>query len=69
LTSLDEGDIGDAESLRDWLVDEFVAMFAVAALHDTQSRDVLKRLLAHYEGVGPGAKLIADLGTLLLTEG
>jgi hypothetical protein len=30
---------------------------------------VLKRLLAHYEGVGPGAKLIADLGTLLLTEG
>jgi AcrR family transcriptional regulator len=69
LTSLDEGDIGDAESLRDWLVDEFVAMFAVAALHDTQSREVLKRLLAHYEGVGPGAKLIADLGTLLLTEG
>ncbi|SEK33151.1 TetR/AcrR family transcriptional regulator [Streptacidiphilus jiangxiensis] len=65
LTSLDEGDLGEPESLRDWLVDEFVAMFAVTALHDAQSADVLKRLLAHYDGAGPGAKLIEGLGGLL----
>jgi AcrR family transcriptional regulator len=69
LTSLDEGGVGEPESLRDWLVDEFVAMFAVTALHDAQSEAVLRRLLAHYDGVGPGAKLIEGLGGLLLSEG
>ncbi|WP_037607785.1 TetR/AcrR family transcriptional regulator [Streptacidiphilus rugosus] len=68
LTWLDEGDVGSIESLRDWLVDEFVAMFAVTALHDPQSATVLRRLLAHYDGAGPGAQLIEGLGGLLLPE-
>ncbi|MEY9848346.1 TetR/AcrR family transcriptional regulator [Streptacidiphilus sp. MAP5-3] len=66
LTWLDEGGVGSAESLRDWLVDEFVAMFAVMALHDRQSATVLRGLLVHYQGEGPGAKLIEGLTGLLL---
>ncbi|RAG80418.1 TetR family transcriptional regulator [Streptacidiphilus pinicola] len=65
LTSLDEGDIGEPESLRDWLVDQFVAMFAVTALHDPQSETVLKQLLARQGGIGPGAQLLEGLGGLL----
>jgi hypothetical protein len=62
--------VGSAVELRDWLVDQFVAMFAVSALHDPQSALVLRTVL---DGAGPGpeaagvgAELATRLGSLLL---
>ncbi|QMU72555.1 TetR/AcrR family transcriptional regulator [Streptacidiphilus sp. P02-A3a] len=58
--------VGTAAELRDWLVDEFVVMFAAAALHDPQTERVLKQMFASFAGSGPGAQLVARLGGLLL---
>jgi AcrR family transcriptional regulator len=58
---------GTAAELRDWLVDEFVVMFAAAALHDPQTERVLRTMVAGVGGSGPGAQLIARLGELLLS--
>jgi AcrR family transcriptional regulator len=57
---------GTAAELRDWLVDEFVVMFAAAALHDPQTERVLRSMVAGVAGTAPGAQLIARLGALLL---
>ena len=57
---------GTAAELRDWLVDEFVVMFAAAALHDPQTERVLRGMVAGVAGTAPGAQLIARLGALLL---
>ncbi|MHA6762877.1 TetR/AcrR family transcriptional regulator [Streptacidiphilus sp. PAMC 29251] len=57
--------VGAAAELRDWLVDEFVAMFAVSALHDPQSARVLRSMLTG-AGAEVGTALVARLGSLLL---
>ena len=57
---------GTAAELRDWLVDEFVVMFAAAALHDPQTERVLRGMVAGLAGSGPGAQLITRLGALLI---
>ena len=57
--------VGSAAELRDWLVDEFVAMFAVSALHDPQSARVLRSMLVG-PGAGVGADLVTRLGSLLM---
>ncbi|MFC1412128.1 TetR/AcrR family transcriptional regulator [Streptacidiphilus sp. N1-12] len=59
-----EAGVGSAAELRDWLVDEFVAMFAVSALHDPQSQRVLRSMLTG-AGAETGARLVARLGSLL----
>ncbi|WP_395294378.1 TetR/AcrR family transcriptional regulator [Kitasatospora hibisci] len=46
LTWLDEGRTVPVEELRDWLVDQFVAMAAATALGDPQTAAVLAGLLA-----------------------
>ena len=51
--------VGSATELRDWLVDEFMAMFAVSALHDPQCAEVLRGMPAG------GADLAGRLGVLL----
>ena len=56
--------VGPAAELRDWLVDEFVAMFAVSALHDAQVARVLRSMLVG-PGAEAGAELVARLGPLL----
>jgi AcrR family transcriptional regulator len=56
--------VGSAAELRDWLVDEFVAMFAVSALHDPQAAEVLRSILVG-AGSEAGARLVARLGSLL----
>jgi len=56
---------GTAAELRDWLVDEFVVMFAAAALHDPQTERVLRTMFASFAGSGPGAQLVARLGGML----
>jgi len=60
--------VGSAAELRDWLVDEFVVMFAATALHDRQTEKVLRGMFAHFAGEGPGAQLVARLGGLLLEQ-
>ncbi|MBC3843969.1 TetR/AcrR family transcriptional regulator [Streptacidiphilus sp. 4-A2] len=60
---------GTAAELRDWLVDEFVVMFAAAALHDPQTARVLQQMFTSVAGSGPGAQLVSRLGELLLTVG
>lgn len=61
------GPLGSAAELRDWLVDEFVAMFAVSALHDPQCARVLHGMLTGPgAAANPGLDLAARLGTLLL---
>jgi len=57
---------GTAAELRDWLVDEFVVMFAATALHDPQTERVLRVMFAGVAESGPGAQLIDRLGSLLL---
>ncbi|MFG3050609.1 TetR/AcrR family transcriptional regulator [Kitasatospora sp. NPDC048239] len=46
LSWLDEGRVLAVDELRDWLVDQFVAMAAATAVHDPQTADVLTALLA-----------------------
>ncbi|WP_329567612.1 TetR/AcrR family transcriptional regulator [Kitasatospora sp. NBC_01266] len=64
LSWLDEGRQIPPAQLRDWLVDEFVAMTAATAAHDPQSAEVLTGLLALEAPDGRAAALLARLGTL-----
>ncbi|MEZ0090508.1 TetR/AcrR family transcriptional regulator [Streptacidiphilus sp. EB129] len=57
--------VGAAAELRDWLVDEFVAMFAVTALHDAQAARVLRSMLTAAGAQSAGVDLVARLGGLL----
>ena len=59
--------IGTAAELRDWLVDEFVVMFAGAALHDRQCDRVLRRMITHSADDGLGLRLASRIGRLLLS--
>ena len=65
LTWLDEGRQIPQADLRDWLVDEFVAMSVATALHDPQTAQVLAGLLALEEPDGPAAALAERLRSLL----
>ncbi|MFB7612977.1 TetR/AcrR family transcriptional regulator [Kitasatospora sp. NPDC056181] len=62
LTWLDEGRAVPVAELRDWLVDQFVAMAAATALGDRQTADVLAGLLALE---GPDDTRVARLRELL----
>ncbi|MFE9422852.1 TetR/AcrR family transcriptional regulator [Kitasatospora sp. NPDC006697] len=64
LSWLDEGRQIPPAELRDWLVDEFVAMTATAAGHDPQTAEVLAGLLALEGPGGRAALLLARLGAL-----
>ncbi|MDH6112785.1 AcrR family transcriptional regulator [Kitasatospora sp. MAP12-15] len=64
LTWLDEGQQIPQSELRDWLVDEFVAMTAATAPRDPQTAEVLTGLLALEGPDGPAARLLAHLGGL-----
>lgn len=66
LTWLDEGRAIPREELRNWLVDQFTAMFAVTALHDAQTSRALSRMLAQET---EGSPVTAGLATLLRTGG
>jgi AcrR family transcriptional regulator len=71
LTWLDDGrhELGPVDELRNWLVDEFVAMFAVAALHDAQCARVLRAMLTQYDsGTGPAARLFGGLVGLMAPD-
>ena len=61
--------VGTAAELRDWLVDEFVVMFAGAALHDPQCDRVLRRMITHSADDGLGLRLASRIGRLLLAPG
>lgn len=61
--------VGTAAELRDWLVDEFVVMFAGAALHDPQCDRVLRRMITHSADDGLGLRLASRIGRLLLSPG
>ncbi|MFC9326536.1 TetR/AcrR family transcriptional regulator [Kitasatospora sp. NPDC057015] len=65
LTWLDEGRQIPPAELRDWLVDEFVAMSAASALHDPQTAMVLAGILAREGANGPAAELAGRLRALL----
>ncbi|MEV7178465.1 helix-turn-helix domain-containing protein [Kitasatospora sp. NPDC093679] len=65
LSWLDEGRQIPKESLRDWLVDEFVAMSAATAVHDRQAARMLAGVLAMEPPDGPAAALVARLRALL----
>ncbi|WP_407915660.1 TetR/AcrR family transcriptional regulator [Kitasatospora sp. NE20-6] len=65
LSWLDEGRQIPPESLRDWLVDEFVAMSAATAAHDPQTAEMLAGLLAMERPDGPAGLLVARLRGLL----
>ncbi|MFD0273271.1 TetR/AcrR family transcriptional regulator [Kitasatospora sp. NPDC127111] len=62
LTWLDEGRTVPVAELRDWLVDQFVAMAAATALGDPQTAEVLAGLLALE---GPDDSRVARLRALL----
>ncbi|GAA0669049.1 TetR/AcrR family transcriptional regulator [Kitasatospora atroaurantiaca] len=64
LTWLDEGRQIPQASLRDWLVDEFVAMSVATAVHDPQTAEVLAGLLTLETADGPAAALVQRLRTL-----
>ncbi|GAA2131933.1 TetR/AcrR family transcriptional regulator [Kitasatospora kazusensis] len=66
LTWLDEGRQIEPDSLRDWLVDEFVAMTVATAGHDPQTAGVLAGLLALETPDGPAAALVGRLRNLPL---
>ncbi|MEV8094139.1 helix-turn-helix domain-containing protein [Kitasatospora sp. NPDC085879] len=68
LSWLDEGRQIPPVSLRDWLVDEFVAMGAAAAAHDRQTARMLAGMLALEPADGPAAALVTRLRTLLPQE-
>ncbi|WP_377269399.1 TetR/AcrR family transcriptional regulator [Peterkaempfera sp. SMS 1(5)a] len=61
LTWLDEGRRIPREELRDWLVDQFTAMFAVTALHDSQAAQALSAMLALETADGPSSGVAALL--------
>ncbi|MFI9270406.1 TetR/AcrR family transcriptional regulator [Kitasatospora sp. NPDC052896] len=60
LTWLDEGQQIPRRELRDWLVDEFLAMTAATARHDPQTAEVLSGLLALETTDGPADRLLAE---------
>ncbi|WP_327068938.1 TetR/AcrR family transcriptional regulator [Kitasatospora sp. NBC_01250] len=64
LSWLDEGRQIPQRQLREWLVDEFVAMTAATAAHDPQSAEVLTGLLALEAPDGRAAALLARLAAL-----
>ncbi|WP_280715266.1 TetR/AcrR family transcriptional regulator [Kitasatospora sp. MAP5-34] len=65
LTWLDEGRQIPPSELRDWLVDEFVAMTAATAGHDPQTAAMLAGLLTLETPDGPAAALVERLRRLL----
>ena len=65
LSWLDEGRQIPQTELRDWLVDEFVAMSTAMALRDPQTARVLTGMLALEEPGGPAAVLAERLRSLL----
>ncbi|MFJ4092013.1 TetR/AcrR family transcriptional regulator [Kitasatospora sp. NPDC089913] len=63
LSWLDEGRAVPVDELREWLVDQFVAMAAATSLHDPQTAEVLAGLLALEGADSPRtARLRAALG-------
>lgn len=68
LSWLDEGRRIPVADLRDLLVDQFTAMFAVTSVHDEQAAAVLRRLMTTEEWHGPGTRLLGGLGALLEPE-
>jgi AcrR family transcriptional regulator len=69
LSWLDEGRQIPPDSLRDWLVDEFLAMSAATALHDPQTAAVLAGFLALEGPDGRAARLAERLGGLMPAAG
>lgn len=65
LSWLDEGRQIPQDELRDWLVDEFVAMSAAMAPRDPQTAEVLAGMLALEEPDGPAVVLLGRLRSLL----
>jgi AcrR family transcriptional regulator len=65
LSWLDEGRQIPPDSLRDWLVDEFLAMSAATALHDPQTAGVLTGFLALEGPDGRAARLAERLVGLM----
>jgi AcrR family transcriptional regulator len=65
LTWLDEGQAIPQAELRDWLLDEFTAMFAVAATRDRQAARVLAAMLALEPAGGPAGRVLAGLSQVL----
>ncbi|MFD0349184.1 TetR/AcrR family transcriptional regulator [Kitasatospora aburaviensis] len=63
LTWLDEGRTVPVEELRDWLVDQFVAMAAATALRDPQTAEVLAGLLALERPDDPRVRRLRELLT------
>jgi tetracycline repressor-like protein len=61
LTWLDEGRRIPREELRNWLVDQFTAMFAVTALHDAQAAQALSAMLELETAEGPSSGVAALL--------
>jgi AcrR family transcriptional regulator len=64
LSWLDEGRQIPPTELRDWLVDQFVAMTAATADHDEQAAEVLAGLLAVEPPDGRAGRLLARLSAL-----
>jgi AcrR family transcriptional regulator len=65
LTWLDEGRAIPREELRDWLVDQFTAMFAVSAVRDRQTARALSAMLAQEAADSPADRLLAGLGDVI----
>ncbi|MFF1903105.1 TetR/AcrR family transcriptional regulator [Kitasatospora sp. NPDC058218] len=61
LTWLDEGRVLPVGELREWLVDQFMAMAAATALHDPQTAQVLSTLLALEGPDAPRAARLRDV--------
>jgi AcrR family transcriptional regulator len=68
LSWLDEGREIPVTEQVELLVDQFVAMFAAAAVHDPQCARLLRRVVADEGFSGPGARLAERLGELLAAE-
>lgn len=69
LSWLDEGRQIPRETLRDWLVDQFVVMAGAAALRDPQTAELLAGLLAFETADGPAGRLVAGLREQLVLPG
>jgi len=69
LSWLDEGRQIPQPELRDLLVDQFVAMFAAAAVRDRQCATVLRSFVSEEDDRGTGARLIAGVAEVLGSHG